>query len=210
MNQRAIIIAAATAVGATFSLGTLSLVSEPANARPMTAVRLAKDNAELATLSQDAKQRAAEGRTDGFDRIVRRVRDIIAGGNIRTGADYYNAATVLHRGEKVDDFLSAHEMAVAALALGETRARWLAAASQDRYLVAIGRPQRFGTQYAAASGGEAAGLRETTEGISDNLRRVMGVPAIGTSHSQRTVLRRGHSWRGMGEKPTIIPVRSIP
>jgi hypothetical protein len=50
-----------------------------------------------------------------------------------------------------DDYLLAHELCVVAIGKGEKRARWLAAASEDRFLMALKRPQRFATQYHLAT-----------------------------------------------------------
>lgn len=51
-----------------------------------------------------------------------------------------------------DDFLLAHEFCVIAIIKGKNdrEARWLAASSEDRFLMNIQRPQRFGTQFRSA------------------------------------------------------------
>ena len=64
-----------------------------------------------------------------------------------SGEDYYYAAFLFQHGEKADDYLFAHILATEAIALGYTRAKWISAATLDRYLQQIGQKQVFGTQY---------------------------------------------------------------
>lgn len=64
-----------------------------------------------------------------------------------TGADYYYAAYLFQHGDKPDDYLFAHILATQAVAIGNTRAKWISAATLDRYLQAIGQKQVFGTQF---------------------------------------------------------------
>ena len=58
-----------------------------------------------------------------------------------------DAPMVLQHASRPEDYLLAHEFCVVALAKGEKSARWLAAATEDRFLMNLKRPQRFGTQY---------------------------------------------------------------
>lgn len=85
------------------------------------------------------------------DARLQHTRELYAAGALRTGPDWLHAALILQHSSEPDDYLLAHEMCVAALALGEKGAKWLVAATEDRFLMAIGRKQRFGTQYEPAS-----------------------------------------------------------
>jgi len=117
-----------------------------------------------------------------------RVKSLYASGTVRTASDYYYAALVLQHGETPEDFLLAHEFCVAAMMLGKNdlASSSLAAAAEDRFLMKIGRPQRFGTQF-QSEGGEPLRLYAVGEGVSDELRRVMGVPPISQAkHPSRT------------------------
>jgi hypothetical protein len=107
-----------------------------------------------------------------------RVKELYAAHRLRTGADYYHAAMVLQHAQVAEDFLLAHELCVAAIAQGEERAKWLAAASQDRYLMNIGRPQRFGTQYRTDGPGTAWYLYQTDTGVTDELRKAFNVQPL--------------------------------
>jgi hypothetical protein len=64
-----------------------------------------------------------------------------------TGVDYYFAAFLFQHGQEANDYLFAHVLATEAVALGYTRAKWISAATLDRYLQTIGQKQIFGTQY---------------------------------------------------------------
>ena len=64
-----------------------------------------------------------------------------------SGEDYYYAAFIFQHGQKADDYLFAHILAVESIALGYSRAKWISAATLDWYLQQIGQKQVFGTQY---------------------------------------------------------------
>ena len=99
-------------------------------------------------------------------------------GSLRTGKDFYRAAMVLQHASRPEDYLLAHEFCLAALAKGDQDARWLAAATEDRYLMNVGRPQRFGTQYRSDGPDRPVRLYEIGPGVTDALRREMGVPSL--------------------------------
>lgn len=112
------------------------------------------DNAELKQIYEaDQKDREAPvgavdwkvvGSRDAARR--RRVRELIDHDRLQTGKDYERAAMVFQHGDTPEDILFAHVLAVTALGKGDTGARWLAAASLDRYLHKLEKPQIFGTQ----------------------------------------------------------------
>jgi hypothetical protein len=62
-------------------------------------------------------------------------------------ADLYHAVLLFQHGDLVEDAWRAHELAREAAERGEARARWLAAAAYDRWLMYQGKPQKYGTQY---------------------------------------------------------------
>lgn len=76
----------------------------------------------------------------------KRIRELIDSGSLRTGKDYERAALVFQHGDAPEEILFAHVLAVTSLGKGNSGARWLAAASLDRYLHKLGQPQVFGTQ----------------------------------------------------------------
>jgi hypothetical protein len=147
-----------------------------------------KDNAELQRLyeeDQAERQPAYAGkavdvltlsrRDDGRER---RVKALYAAGLLNTGADYYHAAMILQHAMTPDDFLLCHDLSVVAIAKGEPKGKWLAAASMDRFLVSVGRPQRFGTQYGATRPGFPIRMSPVDSGVTDRLRSELGVPPL--------------------------------
>ena len=80
------------------------------------------------------------------------LRHFLADGKVETGNDYYHAAMVLQHGDTPDDYLLAHVLAVTAIERGNREARWLSAATLDRYLRSIWQPQVYGTQFTINAG----------------------------------------------------------
>lgn len=68
-------------------------------------------------------------------------------GEVKTKNDLYHAAVVFQHGDEPQDFLTAHRLATLAAIHGHRTARWLLAASLDRYLMSIRQGQVYGTQF---------------------------------------------------------------
>lgn len=83
------------------------------------------------------------------------VRLLITKGEIETAADFHDAAVLFQHGESAEDYMMAHVLAIEALLKGDDSSKWLAAATLDRYLQIIGKPQIFGTQYDADTAKDA-------------------------------------------------------
>ncbi len=160
------------------------------------------DNAEIASLFE--QDQAARKRFHAFtedellamvesDRKRRqRAYDLYRAGSLRTGPDLYHAAMILQHGESPEDFLLAHELAIASLILGEERAKWLAAASEDRFLKSIGRNQRFGTQFGKDAKPDAKWkLCPVDEQVTDVLRGIMQCPSLEQAKRQEEKLNQG-------------------
>jgi len=113
-----------------------------------------------------------------------RVKHLYHGQALRSGEDYFHAAMILQHSASAEDHLLAHEFCVAAISQGVEQAKWLAAASEDRFLMNIGRPQRFGTQYHRSSGSHS--LHETDPEMEDSLRRVFNVPPLWEAQADET------------------------
>jgi hypothetical protein len=109
---------------------------------------------------------------------LKRAKELYQAGSLRTGADWLQAALILQHSSESDDYLLAHEMCVAALANGEQGAKWLSAATEDRFLRSIGRKQRFGTQYEAAAEPGMFRLADTDAQVTDELRAAVGAPSL--------------------------------
>jgi hypothetical protein len=109
---------------------------------------------------------------------LQRVRELYTGAALQTGEDYWHAAMVLQHSSEATDYLLAHELCVVAIAKGFDRAKWLAAASEDRFLQNIGRSQRFGTQYTASGPNAPYRLAPVEDGVTDVLRREFNAPTL--------------------------------
>lgn len=107
-----------------------------------------------------------------------RVKQMCQCQSLTTGMDHYHAAMVLQHAHEPEDYLLAHELCIVAVGKGVEQAKWLAAASEDRYLMNIGRPQRFGTQYRAEAGDKNWHLYPVDPEFSDGMRRAFNVPTL--------------------------------
>jgi len=151
-----------------------------------TAISDDKDNSELARLFQEdqADRTTKDGKPIDWKAVEprdkareKRVKELYATNGLHTGADYYHVAMVLQHASAPEDYLLAHELCVVAISKGHEDAKWLAAASEDRFLMNIGRPQRFATQFRSV-GNSPMRLYETDQGVTDDLRRALNVPTL--------------------------------
>ena len=85
---------------------------------------------------------------------VDRVKEMMRSELLHTPADDRSAALVLQHGFEPSDYETAHTLALRAATRDprDSLARWLVAATQDRYLQSIGKPQIYGTQYHRVDG----------------------------------------------------------
>jgi hypothetical protein len=75
------------------------------------------------------------------------VRKMLEAGTLKSGQDFEQAAFIFQHGDSPQDYMLAHILAMVAMEKGRNVARWIAAATLDRYLQSIKQPQVFGTQY---------------------------------------------------------------
>jgi len=110
-----------------------------------TASAVPKSNPELKQIWEEDQR----NRTDQAGDVKRRerIRGLLGAGRVNSGDDYFYAAFIFQHGQKPNDYLFAHILAVTAAEKGCRSAIWLAAATLDRYLQSIKRPQLFGTQF---------------------------------------------------------------
>ena len=105
-----------------------------------------------------------------------RTRALLDDGKLTTAEDYYAAAFVFQHGDKSEDYLLAHTLALASAARGMKDASWIAAATLDRYLQNIGQKQIYGTQWRAQENGQLTRDPYDRALIPDALRTALGVP----------------------------------
>ena len=113
------------------------------------------------------------------------VNDILVKGELHSGADFRHAAFVFQHGDKTDDFLMAHTLAMIAVNKGDKDAIWIASATLDRYLIRIGQPQIYGTQTSVTNGGPPTLEPFNRLLISDAIRTELGVPSIADLEKRR-------------------------
>ena len=114
-------------------------------------------NAELLSLYEADRRehaRAPRANTPAYRAmrardLERRVRvmELVAAGGLSAPEDYYHAAWIMNHGDTPADARSGHLLALRSSELGHRPARWLAAASYDRWQMYQGKPQKYGTNY---------------------------------------------------------------
>jgi len=102
-----------------------------------------------------------------------KVKKIISEGSLTEGIDFYGAAMIFQHGETTSDYKMARDLAKQAMEMGLDKAKWLYAATTDRYLVSKGKKQKFGTQFQENNSGDwviAMGIdSKTTQADRDKL-----------------------------------------
>jgi hypothetical protein len=168
-------------------------------AAPSSAQAIIKDNEELARLyREDQSDRTAPAGKpiDWFvvgprDRAREaRVKQLYQKDSLQTGADYYHAAMILQHAQTPEDCLLAHEFCIIAISKGNKRALWLAAASEDRFLMNIGRPQRFATQYRSDNGKSPVRLYTVDPNVTDGLRRAFNALSLAEAKTHEKMMNK--------------------
>ena len=78
---------------------------------------------------------------------VRRTRAIVAADLLETTEDFACAAQLLQHGNAPEDFRQSQALSLQAYELGDESMLYHSALAEDRYLVSIGSPQKYGTQF---------------------------------------------------------------
>src|SRR5688500_3652301 len=73
------------------------------------------------------------------------VEAIVDSEGLHTAEDYFHATFIYQHGERLEHWAHAHLLARTAADLGHPRARYMIAASHDRWLMRQGKPQKYGT-----------------------------------------------------------------
>lgn len=104
-------------------------------------------------------------------------RKLLEAGRLRSGPDFQRAAFVFQHGDRPDDYLLAHSLALAALARGHPEAGWIAAATLDRFLISTGRRQIYGTQTHRGVDGRSVPQPFDEHLVPESIRAIQGVVA---------------------------------
>jgi hypothetical protein len=111
-----------------------------------------------------------------------------------SGDDLFYLAILFQHGSNSEDFLIATELATLSSEKGNNKAKWLAAATEDRYLLSKGEKQKWGTQFSKKSPDDEWELSpmasDEESGISDAMRKDKNVPE--RAKQFETFLSRNH------------------
>jgi hypothetical protein len=159
----------------------------------------AADNPELARMYAEDQSDRRDAEKIGWEKIsqrdevrLARAKAIYRADGLKTGGDYYHTAMILQHSHESTDYLLAHELCIVAIGKGEERAKWLAAATEDRFLMDIGRPQRFGTQYRPEPPGSDGPIRlyKVDDAVTDGLRREFKAPSIAEARAKEAMFNK--------------------
>lgn len=132
------------------------------------------------------------------------VQKMLQAGELKTGQDYEDAAFIFQHGDKPQDYLLAHILAVDAIEKGRAAARWIAAATLDRYLQSVKEPQVFGTQY-LLSGSAATQEPYDTTLLSDALRQEFCVTSYAGQQQNLSAMKQDKEWPSPDHCPKSQP-----
>ena len=122
---------------------------------------------------------------DSLRRI--KVKKFLVSGKIKTGKDYSRAAMIFQHGIDSTDYKLAVNFMEIAIQKDSTINKWLLAAATDRYLLSIGKPQIYGTQYTKTKFKPWIMRNYDTTKVSDKERLKYGV---GTLAQQKEKLQK--------------------
>ena len=177
------------------------LISRFTQAQTSRVAQTPKDSEELARMYRDdqADRSPTDARAIDWSVVavrdrarLARVKEMYAQNKLQSANDYYHSAMILQHGDVADDFLLAHEFCIVAIAKGKNDrdARWLSAASEDRFLMNIGRPQRFATQYRSEGRTSPMRLYQVDTSVTDELRRGLDVPSLAAAKAREAEFNR--------------------
>lgn len=129
----------------------------------------------------------------------RRLQNIVASEGLKEPEDYYNAAWILNHGEAVEEIWQAHVLAKKAAELGFGRARWLAAATCDRWLMYQGKSQKYGTQI--VPDGKRHRVWDVDPITSDVERQKWDVPSLEEMERRAEEVTRRETMPPMADAP---------
>jgi hypothetical protein len=129
----------------------------------------------------------------------KRLACIVESGGLQEPEDYYHAAWILNHGESIEEIWQAHVLAKQASELGLRRARWLTAATFDRWLMYQGRPQKYGTQI--VPDGERQRVWDVEPETSDAERAEWDVPTLAEMKRRAEELTRDEPMPPMDTAP---------
>lgn len=149
---------------------------------------IASNEALAELMAEDQADRMAGSEKRPWNEIAardadRRVKalEILRQGQLRTEADFHNAALIFQHGETAQDIQLAFALATIAAQIDPKAkgSKWLSAAAFDRLMMRNKKPQWYGTQYVRSEGSGKWSLYEIDESVvTDEQRKAMNVPSL--------------------------------
>ena len=122
---------------------------------------------------------------------LNRAKKIYRAGGLVTADDYFDAALILQHSNLSEDYLLAHILCTVSIAKENSAdARWLSAATLDRYLQSVQQKQVFGTQYRGDDKNGYTNEPYDANLVTDAIRTALDVP---TTAQQRKDLLTFHN-----------------
>ena len=139
---------------------------------------------------------------------VRKVRRIVAANMLSTGQDYANAARILQHGNDAKDYQAAMELSLKAYELGEEDMLRHRALAEDRYLIAIGEEQKYGSQFEcdAKNGWH---LQPVDPSVTDEERALVNIDRLQVMQRKMTELNRATNGKCTPSQETIWLIETI-
>lgn len=97
---------------------------------------------------------------------------------LNTAVDYYHAAMIFQHGKTIEDIQKAKNLAEISLQKGEIRAKWLTAATTDRFLIFSNKSQTWETQSYYNQTEKKWKLWAYDPNTTDEQRLAMNVPKL--------------------------------
>jgi hypothetical protein len=123
---------------------------------------------------QEIEQKDAQRRVE--------VLDYLRQGLVREPRDLVYAAYIFQHGSCSEHYRFANRLAEIAVQAGYDDARWIYAATLDRYLMSLDQPQKYGTQYTLIDGRYQ--LYPVDPATTDEERRLYNVPPLSEAQGQ--------------------------
>lgn len=163
-------------------LVSMALAAGPA---PCTDANAMKNDSEKlrALFDQDTADRTNRD-PNVYRNDVRRAKDILAmhaAGRICSPIDKYLAAGTLQHSQDPDEIKVSYDLALEAMNGHAPNSAWLVAQIFDRYKVARGLPQWYGTQFSTREGKKC--IFEVDPAATDEERKVHGIAPLAETYA---------------------------
>src|SRR5688572_6953010 len=130
------------------------------------------------------------GRRDAERRA--QVHEELCGGRVLSAYDYFNAALVMQHGSTLEEIRLAHSLATISAAIdpASLQSLWLKAASWDRMMRTLGRPQWYGTQYLRDDAGRVTLYTVDESAVTDADRVALAAPTLAEARMKAEEMNR--------------------